>query len=128
LQNDVVLAGAQSHEAIPSFLANADIFTLPCVIGDDNTRDGIPVSLMEAMAWRLPVVSTNIVGLPELIQSEHDGILVSPDDPPALAEAIARLANSADLRLRLGSAGADKIEREFNSLRSAQQLAELFSA
>jgi glycosyltransferase involved in cell wall biosynthesis len=111
LQSDVILAGAQSHEVIPSFLANADIFTLPCVIGDDNTRDGIPVSLMEAMASQLPVVSTNIVRLPELIHSEHDGILVEPDNPTALAGAIAKFADSTELRQRLGMAGAAKIAR-----------------
>lgn len=128
LHEEVTLAGAQLHEQIPSFLASADIFTLPCVVGDDNTRDGIPVSLMEAMAWRLPVVSTNIVGLPELIESGHDGLLVEPENASALADAISKLAESSELRDRLGAAGAEKIKREFNAVRSAQRLAALFEA
>jgi glycosyltransferase involved in cell wall biosynthesis len=126
LEKEVTLAGAQLHEHIPHFLASADIFALPCVVGDDSTRDGIPVALMEAMAWRLPVVSTNIVGLPELIESGRDGILVESGDAGELAEAIETLAGSSEMRKELGAAAAAKIDREFNSLRSARQLAALF--
>jgi glycosyltransferase involved in cell wall biosynthesis len=125
--HDVVhLLGARPHEDIPQFIADSDIFTLPCVIGDDETRDGIPVALMEAMAWRLPVVSTNIVGLPELIASGHDGILVESGNADLLANAIEELASSAELRARIGNAAVDKIDREFNAARSARQLAALF--
>lgn len=126
LGNFVILEGAKPHEDIPQFLANADIFTLPCIIGDDKTRDGIPVSLMEAMAWQLPVVSTNIVGLPELIDSGSDGILVESGNAMALADAIQELADSPELRQRIATAAADKIDREFNSVRSARQLGHLF--
>jgi len=126
LYETVNLVGSQPHEKIPDFLRDADIFTLPCVIGNDSSRDGIPVALMEAMAWRLPVVSTNIVGLPELIDSGSDGILVEPDNPQALANAILKLAESPEQRTRIGAAAAAKVEREFNSLKSAQQLAALF--
>ncbi|MEX2123303.1 MAG: glycosyltransferase family 4 protein [Woeseia sp.] len=128
LHHEVKLMGARPHEEIPQFVADADIFTLPCVIGDDNTRDGIPVALMEAMAWRVPVVSTNIVGLPELIESGHDGILVESDNADALADAIEMLAKSAELRQRIGNAAVTKIEREFNAARSAEQLRDLFDA
>lgn len=126
LHDTVFLDGAQPHEKIPDYLDAADIFTLPCVIGTDNTRDGIPVALMEAMAWQLPVVSTNIVGLPELISSGLDGILVAPDSPVELAEAVMLLADSPDLRDQIGAAAAAKVASEFNAKRSAIQLAELF--
>ena len=84
--------------------------------------------MMEAMAWRLPVVSTDIVGLPELIQSGHDGILVQPESPQALADAIISLAESPELRQKIGAAAVKKVDREFNSVRSAKQLAALFQA
>lgn len=128
LGREVILEGARPHEEIVRFCAEADIFTLPCVIGDDNTRDGIPVALMEAMAWELPVVSTAIVGLPELIDSGTDGILVESGNADALAEAIERLADSPSARRELGAAGRRKVEREFNAERSAAALAELFDA
>ena len=127
LAAEVLLVGARPHEEIVQFAAAADIFTLPCVIGEDNTRDGIPVALMEAMAWRLPVVSTNIVGLPELIDSGVNGILVEAENPGALAAAIRELAESPELRRRLGDAAHSKIERDFNARRSAGALADLFA-
>ena len=127
LQDIVTLEGARPHEAIPHYLAAADIFTLPCVIGDDNTRDGIPVSLMEAMACELPVVSTDIVGLPELIDSPREGILVESGNAEALADAIRTLAISDETRERIGKAALEKIDRDFNSRRSAEQLSELFN-
>ena len=81
---------------------------------------------MEAMAWQLPVVSTNIVGLPELISSGLDGILVAPDSPVELAEAVISLADSPNLRDQIGAAAAAKVANEFNAKKSAIQLAELF--
>lgn len=127
VEDTVLLVGAKPHDEITQFLRNADIFALPCVIGDDNTRDGIPVALMEAMATGLPVVSTSIVGLPELIDSGENGVLVEPDDPRQLADAILDLAESPELRRRLGTAAIEKVDREFNSRRSAEQLQTLFS-
>jgi glycosyltransferase involved in cell wall biosynthesis len=126
LHDEVKLIGAQPHESIPNFLAEAHIFSLPCVIGNDDTRDGIPVALMEAMAWGLPTISTRIVGLPELIDSGKNGILIEPDDPMALADAVEELASSEKTRLRIGKAAIEKIEQDFNSIRSAHQLAALF--
>lgn len=128
LEKQITLVGAKLHEEIPEFLAKSDVFTLPCVIGDDNTRDGIPVALMEAMAWRLPVVSTNILGLPELIETGKDGILVDSGSSSALADAIQELAASETLRRQIGEAGALKVQREFNSMLSAKQLGDLFDA
>jgi glycosyltransferase involved in cell wall biosynthesis len=127
LEDTVILEGAKPHEDIPHYLAAADIFTRPCVIGDDDTRDGIPVSLMEARACRLPVVSTDIVGLPELIDSPREGVLVESGNAQALADAIRMLAESADMRSKIGDSALQKIERDFNSRRSAEQLSALFS-
>lgn len=81
---------------------------------------------MEAIAWQLPVVSTDILGLPELISSGQDGILVAPESPVDLAEAIIWLADSAELRTQIGTAAAIKVKKEFNAKESPKQLAELF--
>jgi glycosyltransferase involved in cell wall biosynthesis len=128
LEKIVSLVGAQPHEAIPHFLSKADVFALPCVIGEDSTRDGIPVALMEAMAYQLPVVSTDIVGLPELIESGRDGVLVASGSASALAAAIKQLAESPKLRTQMGIAAAQKVDRDFNSKISAKQLAALFDS
>ena len=84
--------------------------------------------MMEAMAWQIPVVSTNIVGLPELIDSGRDGILVNAESPEELADAIEELASSPSLRAKIGAAAEEKVQREFNAMHSAEQLATLFSS
>lgn len=122
----VTLEGAQPQEEIPSYLRQADIFALPCVIADDGWRDGIPVALMEAMAHEIPVVSTNILGLPELIDSGENGVLVESGDALALADSIESLMHSDDLRHNLGEKGVEKIESDFNVERSVEKLAVLF--
>jgi glycosyltransferase involved in cell wall biosynthesis len=108
-------------------LSAATIFALPSLIAPSGDRDGIPVSLMEAMAAGAPVVSTRVSGIPELIEDEREGMLVAPQDRRALAAALARLLDDAALRRRLAAAARGKIEREFDAAREADKLLELFA-
>lgn len=126
LSNNVILAGAKSQEELPAYLSSTDIFVLPCVIAKDGLRDGIPVSLMEAMLQKIPVISTDILGLPELIDSGVNGLLVEPEDATALANSIKHLEESTETRLRLGEEAAMKVLTSFNSEHSARQLDKLF--
>lgn len=128
LEGVVELLGAKPQEVLPRYLAEADIFALPCVIVEDGGRDGIPVALMEAMLWKIPVITTNILGLPELVDDGIDGVLVPPNDPQALATQMARLLGSDALRTVLGEKGREKIVREFNLDLSARQLQSEFNA
>jgi glycosyltransferase involved in cell wall biosynthesis len=82
---------------------------------------------MEGMAAGLPVISTNISGIPELIEHFKTGLLVPPRDPVALADAIRTLCLDPDARARLGEAGRAKVLTDFNLHVSAQQLSQLFS-
>jgi glycosyltransferase involved in cell wall biosynthesis len=127
LGNSVTLTGALPHARIDAVLGQADMFVLPCVISKDGWRDGIPVALMEAMFAELPVISTSILGLPELIDDAVSGLLVPPEDPARLAEAIAALRDG-EMRRKLGENGRVKILREFNNDKSARSLAALFDA
>lgn len=124
----VKLAGALLHEDVERCLSKTDVFVLPCVISEDGWRDGIPVALMEAMYFEIPVVSTNILGLPELIENEVGGLLVPAGDEDALADALERLARDANLRSRLGEGGRLKVIKEFNNDLSATTLKDLFEA
>jgi glycosyltransferase involved in cell wall biosynthesis len=83
---------------------------------------------MEAMAWRIPVITTNILGLPELVQDGESGLLVEPERPDQLAAAIERLHEDSELRDRLVEGGVDRVRGEFNIEVSAQRLATLFDA
>ncbi len=84
------------------------------------------MAAIEALASGLPVISTNVYGIPELVQDGVEGILVSPGDEKALAQAIETLANNPGLRQKMGQNGRLKIETEFNIKKSAERLCTLF--
>lgn len=119
LQSRIRLLGAQPN--VRKFLERAEVFVMPCVQEAGGDRDGIPTTLMEAMAMRVPVISTEISGIPELVQHETTGLLAPPEDPEALARAMARLLADEALRARLAAAGRRYIEQchnlEINSRR-----------
>jgi glycosyltransferase involved in cell wall biosynthesis len=127
LQDSVLLQGGQPQQEVIRHLAEwADIFVLPCVIAKDGDRDGIPVSLAEAMAMELPVISTDIVGIGELVQP-GSGLLVPPHDPAALAQAITALqATEPAARREMGRCGRAVVEADFNLPRGTAELAAIF--
>jgi glycosyltransferase involved in cell wall biosynthesis len=116
------------HAHLRSCYAEADIFVLPCRIDGSGDRDGIPNVLAEAMATGLAVVSTDVSGIPELVRDEENGLLVAPDDPHALADALQRLASDAGLRDRLGKAAVATISEKFDADRTILEMNRLFSA
>ncbi len=103
------------------------MFALPCRILDSGDRDGIPNVLVEALAAGLPVVTTPISGIPELIVDGDTGLLVAPDDPAALAGALARLHADPAFGARLAAAGAREVRERFDGDLLARQLAGLFA-
>ncbi len=105
----------------------SNVFALACRITDDGDRDGIPNVLMEAMAAELPVVSTAVSGIPELIDDGVNGLLVPSEDASALADAIWRLAKDPELSHRLAHAGATTIAEHFDGEALAQKMAALFA-
>ncbi|HEY9200450.1 MAG TPA: glycosyltransferase family 4 protein [Gammaproteobacteria bacterium] len=91
LADNVRLVGVMKQEEIRELLSSATFFVLPSVITDSGDMDGIPVALMEAMAAGLPVISTTVSGIPELIQNDFNGLVVSPEDPVELSQAMERM-------------------------------------
>ncbi|RME41108.1 MAG: colanic acid biosynthesis glycosyltransferase WcaL, partial [Caldilineae bacterium] len=126
LQEQVKLLGVIFQEDLRQYLCRADIFALPCQVAQNGDMDGIPVALMEAMAMELPVVSTRISGIPELVTDGHDGLLVEQKDPVALADALQRLLTDPALRHRLGKRARQKIVQSFDVDKSAARLAQIF--
>lgn len=127
LQDCVELMGSQPQTKVITLLREwADVFVLPCVIAKDGDRDGIPVSLAEAMAVGLPVVSTNIVGISELVK-EGAGILVEAHNTTQLCDALHHLANlDTANRREMGTKGRKIVEKEFNLVAGTYQLAKFF--
>ena len=122
----VKLLGALPHERLCHTYRRVCVFALPCIVAPDGDRDGIPNVLLEAMASGVPVVSTPVSGIPELINSEGEGLLVPPRSPAKLADALDRLLSSPELRERLALAARAKIETCFSIERSSAQLLSLF--
>jgi len=122
LEAHVELAGPRPPEDVRAALASAAAFVLPCVQAPDGDVDGIPVSLMEAMAMEKVVVTTPISGITELVTDGVDGLLVPQCDPVALAEALApRLHGGADAEA-MGRRARLKIQAEFDSRANARLL------
>jgi colanic acid/amylovoran biosynthesis glycosyltransferase len=120
LGNRVSFAGNVNQDRIGQYYEEADAFVLA------SFAEGIPVVLMEAMAMEIPCVSTMITGIPELIRNEIDGLLVMPSDDRALAQAIEKLMDDADLRRRLGEAGRQRVLANYNLPDNIELLARLF--
>jgi len=114
------------QERIPDFMAAGHVYCLPCVWAPDGDVDGLPQMLMEAMACGLPAVSTRLVGIPDLIEHEHTGLLVEPGDVDALADALERLAGDRELRHRLAIAGRERVIETFDLDRCLEPLFRIF--
>lgn len=127
LADQVELLGRQLPAAVKAAYDQADLLVMPSCV-KNNDRDGIPNVLLEAMALGVPVISTWVSGIPELVRPEATGLLVPPEDPAALAEAIARLLQDPELAHRLARSARQLVETEFNIYRSAARLQELLAA
>lgn len=125
LTHDVDMPGLVSHNELPGLLAAHDIFLAPCVVHASGRRDGIPNTVIEAMAYGLPVVGTTVNALPEVIRHGETGLAVAPDDPEALAEAVLYLAADPVQARRMGQAGAQLAKKMFNEDANADRLARL---
>ncbi len=118
--------GSQAQAAVIAHYRAADLFVLPCRIGQDGDRDGLPNVLMEAQSQGLACISTNVSGVPELVIDGETGVLVEPENDEALAQAILRLAEDCGLRSKLGQAGADRVAQCFDARAGIEQLVHLF--
>jgi glycosyltransferase involved in cell wall biosynthesis len=125
----VRLLGPRPQAEMVRALAEACAFAAPSVIGSDGDREGLPTTLLEAMALGTPCVSTDVTGIPEVLRHGETGLLVPQNDPVALADALQRLLTDLPLRLKLARQARSQIEREFdtrvNSARLRRIIAEV---
>ena len=115
----IKLLGPVDQREIKKRLSEASIFVLP------SLSEGIPIALMEAMAMELPVIATNITGIPELVSNNVDGILVEPRNPFELAEKIKYLYYNPDVREKLGKNARKKVCEKFNLYKNTEKFEKL---
>ena len=126
LEKLVQLTGPRTQAQIAPELAGSTAFVLPCRRERDGGMDNLPTVIMEAMAAGLPVISTPLAGVPEMVENETSGELVPEQDPAALAAAIARLMDDPQRARQLGEQGRQIARQKFAIDESARQLRELF--
>lgn len=128
LADVVELLGSKTQDEVHQLLDQAHVLLAPSVTAENGDQEGIPVSIMEAMARGLPVVSTNHTGIPELVEDGVSGRLVDEHDVGGLAAALAGLAREPERWAELGRAGRAKVEAEFDQDRLNDQLVDQIRA
>jgi glycosyltransferase involved in cell wall biosynthesis len=118
--------GTQTHQVVLDHYRNADVFVLGCEVASNGDRDGIPNVCLESMAMGVPVVATSISAIPELVESEKSGLLVSPGRPDELAGAMLRLLTDHDLRARVIPAARQRVRQFFDNRKLIAELAEIY--
>ena len=113
LRDRVQFVGALGHATVTGWMHSLDVFVLACKKDSNGDMDGIPVVLMEAMSQRVPVVSTRLSGIPELVLHGSTGLLAAPGDPASLARELRRFLDNPELRAQCARAAVAHVQAEF---------------
>jgi colanic acid/amylovoran biosynthesis glycosyltransferase len=126
LQDSVTMTGAVDHLEVAEYYKKARLFVLPCIVLDNRTSDGIPVVLMEAQSMGIPVVSTRVSGIPELVLDGYSGRLVPQKDCFTLANIIEELLDNTVKLREMGLQGRKTVLDKFSNEKNMKQLLDLF--
>jgi glycosyltransferase involved in cell wall biosynthesis len=126
LESVVRFRGEHPFADVVAAYRRSDVFVLPCVRARSGSHDITPNALIEAMAMRMPVVSTTSGAIPEIVDDGLNGVLVPPNDELALAAALKCLLSDPDRRRALGDAARRKVEDRFDIARNVRQRVSLF--
>ncbi|MBI9043224.1 MAG: glycosyltransferase [Anaerolineaceae bacterium] len=126
LENEVELMGARTQSEVADMMPQADCYVQPSIIVSSGKMEGIPVVLMEALACGLPVVSTKISGIPELIREGESGYLVSQKDSGKLADILMKVWENLEAANQMGETGRQIVLKEFDLNKNVGILESLF--
>ena len=118
----VRFAGFQSQEELAALFASAHIFMHPSRLTSKQDQEGVPNSMLEAMATGLPVVATLHGGIPEAVEDGRDGLLTPENDPGALAASLERIAGDPDLFRKLGSNASGSVRAKYEQAAAIRSL------
>jgi len=126
MSGEVLLMGDRTQKELTSIFQSATLFALTPVQTEDGDRDGIPNVLVEAMAVGLPVVTTAVAGIPELVDNNKNGFLYESHDVESISSGIIELLRSAEKRRQFGEAASKKVNEQFDITVAANRLKDLF--
>lgn len=127
LEDRVRLTGPLPYPDVVARYPRAAAFVLPCIVTSEGDRDGIPNVILEAMAAAVPVVSTPVSGIPEVLRDDETGLVVPERDAPAIVDAVERLLDDPALGTRLGAAARSFVSSEFDLTRNIDRLVDRFA-
>ena len=115
LENHVHFTGFVSHQETHRLFLNTDILAAPCCIDANGDRDGLPTVVLEALMYRLPVITTTVAGIGELVEDGNTGLIVPMHDPLAIANAVERLTANRDAALAMARRGRERVLAEYHA-------------
>mgnify|MGYP002683806029 FL=1 len=121
LNDRVAYVGRKVGEEKNAFFQQADIFILPTM------NECFPLVILEAMEYKLPVISTNEGGIPDMVKDGENGLIFEKQNPYSLADCIAKLLDDEELRVKMGNAGYDKFCREFTLQQFEHRMLDILS-
>jgi glycosyltransferase involved in cell wall biosynthesis len=125
LDDRVTFHGPLTQAETRERMRAAAVLAAPCVVGVDGNRDGLPTVILESLALGTPVVATPVTGIPEAVLDGQTGFLVPEGDTAALADALDRLVEDAELRCRIAEQGRRHVEERFDTRKNTRQLREV---
>jgi glycosyltransferase involved in cell wall biosynthesis len=128
LQDEVSLPGKMTQDQLADLYPQANLFALPCLVLENGDRDGIPNVLFEAMVSGVPVVSTDVEGVCELIEHRKNGLIVEQRNASALADAMQLLITTPGLRHELARSGRQTVLTNFTRQASAKRVYEILAS
>jgi len=126
LKSMIELVGAKTQQEVAQYLYDTDCYVQPSIITAEGKMEGLPVALMEALACGAPAIASSISGIPELIQENNTGWLVSPEAPQELADAIEFVFRNPEEARKRGSAGRELVLREYRLDVNIRKLISIF--
>ena len=126
LNDRVQFPGFLSYDNVPALFRGTDIFLMPSVVRSSGDRDGIPTVILEALAYRLPVISTDVSGISEVIEDRVTGLLVPQKDPQAIADAVSQLVHDRARALQMARQGRARALKQFDAETNHKRVLELY--
>lgn len=126
LKENVQLLGALPRSEMFESIQQAHVFVAPSILGSDGDRDGLPTTLLEAMAMGTPCIATNVTGIPEAIDDGITGILIPQNDPALLANALEKLFADNKISKSISDKGKELVKNKFDIKKNSLQLRKIF--